>query len=90
LGIGYQSSVYTPNQGFEFFDTPPSGSKTIVKMHELSLPFLDKQGNIAYPPTTDISPTTTVGPTTISSVGKRSVTTTSPEDNDVYKGQVLC
>jgi len=48
MGIGYQSSVYTPNQGFEFFDTPPSGSKTIVKMHELSLPFLDKQGNIAY------------------------------------------
>jgi hypothetical protein len=90
LGIGYQSSVYTSNQGFEFFDTPPSGSKTIVKMHELSLPFLDKQGNIAYPPTTDISPTTTVGPTTISSVGKRSVTTPSPEDNDVYKGQVLC
>jgi len=90
LDIGYQSSVYTPNQGFEFFDTPLSSSKTIVKMHELSLPFLDKQGNIAYPPTTDISPTTTVGPTTISSVGKRSVTTPSPEANDVYKGQVLC
>jgi len=90
LGIGSQSSVYTPNQGFEFFDTPPSGSKTIVKMHELALPFLDKQGNIASLPTTDISPTTTVGPTTISSVGKRSLTTPSPEANDVYKGQVLC
>ena len=90
LGIGYQSSVYTPNQGFEFFDTPPSGSKTILKLHELSLPFLDKQGNIAYPPTTDTSSTSTIGTTTISPVGKRSVTTFSPEDNDVYKSQVLC
>jgi hypothetical protein len=90
LGIGYQSSVYTPNQGFEFFDTPPSGSKTILKLHELSLPFLDMQGNIAYPPTTDTSSTPTIGTTTISPVGKRSVTTFSPEDNDVYKSQVLC
>jgi len=51
---------------------------------------LDKQGNIAYPPTTDTYWSTIIGTTTFSPIVKRSVTTLSPEANDVYKGQVLC